>query len=133
MSLQNWEDSVEEHLSDLVSYKLPKSRAGAIVSRRFVSFFPAGSNVYGPASGTRTLRFVLVGDGLIMPDSLSLKCVVKAASGTKLASDAGLLAAFSRARVFVGGQLLEDLSQYSRCCQMLRMTMPKEYAMFSPT
>ena len=81
-SLTNWEDNVEEHLSDLVSYKLPKSRAGAIVSRRFVSFFPAGSNVYGPTSGTRTLRFVLVGDGLIMPDSLQLQCVAKAGKGS---------------------------------------------------
>ena len=106
-SLTNWEDSVEEHLSDLVSYKLPRSRAGAIVSRRFVSFFPAESNIYGPASGTRTLRFVLVGDGLIIPDTHQLKCVAKAVSGTKLVSDAGLLAAFSRMRVFVGGQLLE--------------------------
>ena len=50
-SLTAWEDNDEEHLSDLVSYKLPQSRAGAIVSRRFVSFMPAGSNVYGPASG----------------------------------------------------------------------------------
>lgn len=68
--LTNGEDSVKQHLSDLASYKLPKSRDGAIVSRRLASFFPAGSNIYGPASGTRALRFVLVGDGLTIPDTL---------------------------------------------------------------
>ena len=35
MGLVNWEDSAEESLSELISYKLPASKSGAIVSRRF--------------------------------------------------------------------------------------------------
>ena len=40
----------------------------------------------------------------------------------------GLLAAFSRTRVFVGGQLLEDIQNQARCSQLLRITMPEAYA-----
>ena len=130
MSLVNWEDSAEESLAELLSFKLPQSKSGAIVSRRFASFYPAGSNVYGPAAGTRSMRFVLAGDqGFVLPDTMQLRCVAKAASGTKLASDGGLSAAFTRLRIYVGGALLEDIAHYSRCVQMLRMCGPKDAAL----
>ena len=61
MSLSNFEDAAEETLAELTQYKLPQSTTGAIVSRRFTTWYPAGSNVYGP-SGTRSVRFVLAGD-----------------------------------------------------------------------
>ena len=97
MSVVNWEDSAEETLSELISYKLPASKSGAIASRRFAQWSPAGSNVYGPASGTRSMRFVLAGDqGFLLPDTLQLKCKAKAASGTNVSCDIGLAACFTR-------------------------------------
>ena len=40
MSLSNFEDAAEETLAELTQYKLPQSTTGAIVSRRFVTFYP---------------------------------------------------------------------------------------------
>mgnify|MGYP004064182771 CR=1 FL=1 len=63
----------EETLAELTQYKLPQSTTGAIVSRRFTTWMPAGSNVYGP-SGTRSVRFVLAGDqGFVIPDTMMVK------------------------------------------------------------
>ena len=73
MSLSNFEDAAEETLAELTQFKLPQSTTGAIVARRFTTWMPAGSNVYGP-SGTRTIRFVLAGDqGMVVPDTLMMK------------------------------------------------------------
>ena len=103
MSLSNFEDAAEETLAELTQYKLPQSTAGAIVARRFTTWMPSGSNVYGP-SGARSIRFVLAGDqGMVIPDTLQMKETAKAANGTGLNSDAGLAAAFTRLRVFCSG------------------------------
>ena len=79
MSLSTFEDAAEETLAELTQYKLPQSPAGAIVARRFTTWYPAGSNVYGP-SGTRSIRWVLAGDqGMVIPDTLQMKVTAKAA------------------------------------------------------
>ena len=89
MSLSAFEDAAEETLAELTQYKLPQSTAGAIVARRFTTWMPPVSNVYGP-SGARTIRFVLAGDqGMVVPDTLQVKVTAKAANGTGLNSDAG--------------------------------------------
>ena len=94
MSLAAFEDAAEETLAELTQFRLPQSTAGAIVARRFTTWMPAGSNVYGP-SGTRSIRFVLAGDQDMV--------IAKAASGPGLNSDAGIAAAFTRLRVFCAG------------------------------
>ena len=128
MSLSNFEDAAEETLAELTQYKLPQSTTGAIVSRRFTTWYPAGSNVYGP-SGTRSVRFVLAGDqGLVIPDTLQAKFCAKASNGTGLNSDAGIAAAFTRLRVYCAGALVEDISHYSRNFQLMRMTGSKQAA-----
>ena len=125
MSLSNFEDAAEETLAELAQYKLPQSTTGAIVSRRFTTWMPAGSSVYGP-SGTRNCRFVLAGDqGMLVPDTIQVKFTAKAANGTGLNSDAGIAAAVSRLRVFCAGALVEDISHYGRNFQLLRMTGSK--------
>ena len=122
MSLSNFEDAAEETLAELTQYRLPQSTTGAIVSRRFVTFYPAGSNVCGP-SGTRSVRFVLAGDqGFVIPDTMMVKFTAKAAHNTSLASEAGIAAAVTRLRVFCAGALVEAISQYSRNFQLLRNT-----------
>ena len=114
MSLSNFEDAAEETLAELTQYKLPQSTTGAIVSRRFATWYPAGSNVYGP-SGTRSVRSVLAGDqGMVIPDTLQAKFTAKASNGTGLNSDAGIAAAFTRLRVFCAWALTGGVSHFGR-------------------
>ena len=119
MSLSAFEDAAEETLAELTQFRLPQSTAGAIVARRFTTWYPAGSNVYGP-TGTRSIRFVLAGDqGVVTPDTLQVKLRAKAANGTAQNSDAGVAAAFSRCRVFCSGALVEDtctMGEISNLC-----------------
>ena len=128
MSLSNFEDAAEETLAELTQYKLPQSTTGAIVSRRFTTWYPAGSNVYGP-SGTRSVRSVLAGDpGMVIPDTLQAKFIAKASNGTGLNSDAGIAAAFTRLRVFCAGAQVEQIDHFGRNFQLLRMTGSKQAA-----
>ena len=122
MSLSAFEDAAEETLAELTRYKRPQSTAGAIVARRFTTWYPVGSNVYGP-SGSRPIRFVLAGDqGMVIPDTLQMKVTAKATNGTGLNSDAGIAAAFTRLRVFCAGALVENIPHYGRNFQLMRMT-----------
>ena len=111
MSLANWEQGAEETLADLPSYKLPQSKAGSIVGRRFTSWFPAGSAT-SSSSGTRSLRFQLSGDqGLLLPDTVQLRCQLNntdANAAITLASENGLMSGFVRCRIYCGGALVED-------------------------
>ena len=114
MSLSAFEDAAVETLAELTPYRPPQSTAGAIVACRFTTWYPAGSNAYGP-TGTRSTRFVLARDqGMVTPDTSQMKITAKAANGTGLNSDAGIGAALSRLRLFCAGALVEDTSRYGR-------------------
>ena len=75
----------EDSLLDSLSFDLPPS-SSYIQTKRYVSFFPSGSSTYSP-SGVRVMRYHIVGEGWLDPDSLRItgKLVNTGASVLQLA------------------------------------------------
>ena len=64
--------SQEDHLLSSLSYKIPpNSGASYVTERRAVTYFPMGSNIYNPTTGTRQIRFNLASDQFIDLSSLA--------------------------------------------------------------
>ena len=53
--MEHYANSVEDHLIDGLKYKLEPG-ASYVQSRRQVTWYPSGSAIYSPTSGTRLIR-----------------------------------------------------------------------------
>ena len=53
--MEHYANSVEDHLVDGLKYKLEPG-ASYVQSRRQVAWYPSGSAIYSPTSGTRLIR-----------------------------------------------------------------------------
>ena len=62
MSLEATTNAIEDHLIDAISFKLAPG-ASYVTDRRSVSFFPQGSNIYKPQTGTKVIKIALAGTG----------------------------------------------------------------------
>ena len=58
----------EDSLLSSLSFDLPPS-SSYVTSKRYVSYYPNGASTYSP-SGVRVMRFNVVGEGWLDPDSL---------------------------------------------------------------
>lgn len=73
MSLESTTNAIEDHLIDSISFKLAPS-ASYVTDRRSVSFFPQGSNIYKPQTGTKVIKIALTGTGeWLDPSTLQLQ------------------------------------------------------------
>eukprot|EP00438_Fugacium_kawagutii_P035295 Skav215243 [mRNA] locus=scaffold811:129577:132292:+ [translate_table: standard] len=101
-----------------------------ITSRRFVNFFPSGSNVYAPNQGNKNIRFNLSADDNTYIDLSSIRVF-----GTLQNTDtdqkkflrplAGLHAFFQRYQLNVAGQQVQDIIEYNRHCELYECLKPK--------
>ena len=57
----------EDSLLDSLSFDLPPS-SSYIQNKRYVSYYPSGASTYSP-TGVRVMRFNIVGEGWLDPDS----------------------------------------------------------------
>jgi hypothetical protein len=65
--------SQEDHLLSSLSYKIPpNSGASYVTEQRAVTYFPMGSNIDNPATGTRQVRFNLASDQFTDISSLAV-------------------------------------------------------------
>ena len=62
-------NSSEDVLIDSLSYKLGNS-ASYITDRKSVTFWPSGSNIYTPTSGSKVIKFELNSDGWLDPSTV---------------------------------------------------------------
>ena len=77
MSLEATTNAIEDHLIDSISFKLAPG-ASYVTDRRSVSFFPQGSNIYKPQSGTKVIKIALTGTGeWLDPSTLQLQFKLK--------------------------------------------------------
>ena len=73
MSLEATTNAIEDHLIDAISFKLAPG-ASYVTDRRSVSFFPQGSNIYKPQTGTKVIKIALTGTGeWLDPSTLQLQ------------------------------------------------------------
>ena len=64
-------NGTEDVLIDALSYKLGNS-ASYITDRKSVTFWPSGSNIYKPESGTKVIKFQLNSEGWLDPSTVRI-------------------------------------------------------------
>jgi len=120
----------QSSLSSQLKHTLSPS-ADYVQDRKMVRFYPQGSNVYSP-NGVKMLRFSVVSDSWLDPMTcqLNFKVVNNSYDGsgnTNIHMVNGSWAWFKRLRVTMGGQLIEDLSNWPRLWHMLLQSSPQAY------
>ena len=120
--------AAEDFLIPGLSYNLQQG-ASYVRSRRFSSFFPLGSDVYSPVSGQKLLRFS-ISDATAFLDlssvRLSFQIVNQSANlALNLTGHPGNCI-FERARLLVGGTLVEDILIQNRTSSMLNRLKPPQ-------
>ena len=116
--------------SDSLNFSLPSTNQ-YVTSRRFVNFFPQGSNVYNATSGNKVIRFNLSADDNHYLDlsSVRLFATLENTDGTAnhfLRPIAGLHGFMQRYTCNVGGQQVQDIIEYNRHCELYESFKPKD-------
>jgi hypothetical protein len=123
--------SVEDHLIESLSFKLQPG-ASYVSNRRSVTYHPTGGNDYSPA-GVKVIKIVLTGQDWLDPSTVriqfDLQNTYTAQAGETAAQIAGHVlrpvsgpwSLFRRARVIIGGQIVEDIDEYNRTHEMFHL------------
>ena len=110
----------------------PPQVATYVQSRRHQTWWPAGSNVYSPAAGTRTVRFNLTDSAgpFLELSTLRLAYRITNRDGAKALQITGgtPTTIWGRARVMINGQLVEDSLYSNRVAGMLTRLLPNDRA-----
>ena len=112
----------DDILIDALSYKLGNS-ASYITDRKSVTFFPSGSNIYKPTSGTKVIKFQLNSDGWLDPSTvvINFDLVNNSTDTAKFVRPLqGGHSFIRRLRISAGGNLVEDFD-YNRTHQMFEI------------
>ena len=112
----------ETTMINSLNFGLPET-AQYITDRRHVNYFPSGSNVYNPNAGNKNIRFHISGEDNTYIDlsSIRLFANLQNTDGTRshfLRPLGNLSSFFSRYRCTVGGQLVQDIIEYNRHCEL---------------
>jgi len=116
-------NSSEDVLIDSLSYKIGNS-ASYITDRKSVTFWPSGSNIYKPSSGTKVIKFQLNSEGWLDTSTVVVNFDLhnNDLTSTKFVrSLQGGHSFFRRLRISAGGSLIEDIDMYNRTHQMFEM------------
>ena len=111
-----------DEMINALNFGLP-STSQYITSRRFVNFFPSGSNVYNANSGNKNIRFNISADDNNYIDLSSIRLFATLqntdADRAKFLRPLGDLSSFiQRYTCSVGGQQCQDITDYNRHCQL---------------
>ena len=118
-------NSTDDYLIDGLSFKLPQG-ASYVTNRRSVSFFPSGSDTYAPTSGTKVIKIRLNGTDWLDPSTVKIMFTLKNTDATNdLKFLSGPHAFFRRMRIVCGGQIVEDIDDYNRVCEMFNILQSK--------
>ncbi len=123
--MENLSNSAEEVLIDSLSFKLPSS-GQYVVDRRSCTYHTEGSNSYSANAGTKVIRFRLAGDGQWLDPTtfrIMFDVVNNDANPTvkKLRPIGRAHAFFRRLRISVRGQIIEDIDNYNRVCELFHI------------
>ena len=126
MALESHAQAVEDVLHESLSFKLRPS-ASYVIDRKFVTFWPQGSSEYKVTGGVKVMKINMNGSDWLDPSSIKLHFHVKNDGADNLQPYVtGIHNWFRRLRVIIGGQVVEDIDNYNRICQMFTMMMDKE-------
>ena len=120
-------NSTDDYLIDGLSFKLAQG-ASYVTNRRSVSFFPSGSDTYAPTSGTKVIKIRLNGTDWLDPSTVKVMFTLSNPGGAGTADMtflSGPHSFFRRLRVVCGGQIVEDIDDYNRVCEMFNVLQSK--------
>ena len=104
-----------------LNFGLPET-SQYITDRRFVNYFPSGSNVYNPNAGNKNIRFYISSEtDYVDLSSIKLFATIENTNGDRakfLCPLSGLHGFFNRFRLTVGVQLVGDIAEYNRHCEL---------------
>ena len=116
----------EDVLIEPLSFKLGNS-ASYVTDRKSVTFWPSGSNIYKPESGTKVIKFQLNSEGWLDASTVRINFNLVNNDTTAPPSTIkylrplqGAHSFFRRMRISCAGSLLEDFD-YNRTHQMFEM------------
>ena len=120
----------QDTMINSLNFGLPET-SQYITDRRFVNYFPSGSNVYNPNAGNKNIRFYISGEDNTYLDlsSVRLFATLQNTDGTRnhfLRPLGGLHAFMNRYRATVGGQLVQDINEYNRHCELYECFKPRD-------
>jgi hypothetical protein len=116
-----------------LKYWLPES-SSYVLDRKFCTYYPQGSNIYSPNTGTRLIRFV-VSDATQFLDlnSIRLAYTLRNKPAATVVDSKPMMPTghpglcwFQRLKVYVGGTLIEDIQYYNRVASMMRLMKPPD-------
>ena len=113
-----------------LNFGLPQT-SQYITDRRQVNYFPSGSNVYAPNAGNKNIKFYISGEANQYLDlsSVRLFAYLQNTDGTRakfLRPLGGLHSFFQRYRATVGGQMVQDIVEYNRHCELFKSFKSKD-------
>ena len=126
MALESHAQAVEDVLHESLSFKLRPS-ASYVTDRKFVTFWPQGSSEYKVTGGVKVIKININGTDWLDPSSIKLHFIVKNNDTANPLRPfvTGIHNWFRRLRVIIGGQVVEDIDNYNRVCQMFTLMMDK--------
>ena len=118
-------NSVEDYLIEGLSFKLAPG-ASYITNRRSVSYFPSGSDSYSPSSGVKVIKIKVNGTDWLDPSTVKVMFTITNNSTASGATPAltflsGVHSFFRRLRIVCNGQIVEDIDDYNRVCEMFNV------------
>jgi hypothetical protein len=121
--------ATEDSLIDTLSFKLPNT-ANFINDRRSGTFFPSGSNEYGPR-GVKIMKFLLSGTDWLDPSTIRVQYRLNNKDTAKNLHPLSPLPSifFQSLRILCGGIVVEDIDFYNRVYNMVHTLLPFERRM----
>ena len=130
--MDNIVSEAQDTMINQLNFGLPET-SQYITDRRFVNYFPSGSNIYSASGGgNKNIRFYISGDSNQYLDlsSIRLFANIKNTDNSDRAKFSrplgGLHAFMERYRATVGGQIVQDIDQYARHCQLYKSFKSKD-------
>ena len=130
--MDNIVSEAQDTMINQLNFGLPET-SQYITDRRFVNYFPSGSNIYSASGGgNKNIRFYISGDSNQYLDLSSIRLFANikntdASDRAKFLRPLGGLHAFmERYRATVGGQIVQDIDQYARHCQLYKSFKSKD-------
>jgi len=113
-------NSIDDYLIEGLSFKLTPG-ASYVTNRRSVSFYPSGSDSYSSASGVKVIKIKVNGTDWLDPSTVKVMFTINNTGSATMNFLSGVHSFFRRLRVVCNGQIVEDIDDYNRVCEMFNV------------
>ena len=122
--MDNVVSEAQDTMINQLNFGLPET-SQYITDRRFVNYFPSTSSTYSSSQGNQNMRFYISGDSNTYLDLSSIRLFATLQNNEDgvenrakfLRPLGGLHSFFQRYRASVGGQMVQDITEYNRHCE----------------